>query len=526
MKQPRPEVRYPIGIQSFPSLREGGFLYVDKTLYIHQLVCQNGFYFLSRPRRFGKSLLLSTIEAYFSGRKDLFKGLAIESLTDDWTPQPVLHLDLNTGEFKSVENLRETLKSALDYWETLYGADSSNLPPDETSLRFKALIRRAAEVTGKKVVILIDEYDKPMLSAIDDPVLSEEYSAILKAFYSNLKSMGDHIRFAMLTGVARFGKLSVFSDLNNLLDISFLDRYAGICGITSEELHTYFQDGISSLASTLGTGREEILAELKIRYDGYHFAAMSPDVYNPFSLMSTFQNCRMGSYWFQTGTPSYLIRMLRLSGRPLSKISPVMVQASQLEAAGLSSSSIIPHLYQSGYLTIKAYDRDLDAYTLDYPNREVEEGFMTCLLEAYVPSVRDGSYGFSFPDFVSCVRRGEPQLFMEKLQSLVADVPYSEHGSREDHFQNLLYVLFTLLGFFAKVERRTSNGRIDLLITTPHYVYIFELKIDSSPEAAMRQILEKQYWLPFAQSGKTIYLIAANFDTRSGLLSGWQISEP
>ncbi len=514
-------IKYPVGVQSFKEIREGGYTYVDKTAFVYELM-QGKYYFLSRPRRFGKSLLLSTIEAYYLGRRDLFKGLALDSLTDDWEPHPVLHLDLNNKEYKDEKSLAEHLHTNLLLWEELYGDERKEGSPEE---RFAYIIRRAYEITGKKVVILVDEYDKPLLNTIYRPELADIYRSQLKAFYANLKTMDPYIEMAMLTGVARFSKVSIFSDLNNLRDISFEQKFSAICGITSEEVDQYFKAGIEKLAQCLDVSVVEARERLKINYDGYHFCKNCPDIYNPFSLVNAFAKSDISDFWFDSGTPTYLVRLLENDFLDFREISPSYIDRSELESAGLLSENPLPAFYQTGYLTIKDYDRDLDRYTLDYPNKEVKQGFLKFLMKKYIP-ITSSARGFAVTDFVVAVRDGEPQTFMRKMESLVASVPYSEKGASESHFQNVIYLLFTLMGYFCQTEVRTSDGRIDLRVETDRYIYIFEFKIDSTSEAAMEQIREKKYWLSEAESGKQIYLIAANFNTDTARLTPPIIERP
>ena len=511
------EIKYPVGLQSFPEIRERGFLYVDKTQYIYNLIKQKGYYFLSRPRRFGKSLLLSTIEAYYQGRRDLFKGLALDSLTENWDPHPVLHLDLNSREYFDRAALEAELNAYLEQWEKIYECPKPDRRPEE---RFANVIRNACEKTGKKVVVLIDEYDKPLLNAVNDDELGDSFRSLLKALYGNLKSMDKYIELGFLTGVARFSKVSIFSDLNNLRDISFEEQFAGICGITTDELDSYFQAGIARLAEKEGRTPQETREMLRLNYDGYHFADVSPDVYNPFSLMNVFAKMRMGSYWFESGTPSYLVRLIEREQWLLCDLAPIEIEANILESAGLLSPDPIPSLYQTGYLTIKDFDRVFRTYTLDYPNREVRDGFISFLVPYYIkPSGQPGQ--FSIKRFVTALTSGDADSFMKLLESMLAGVPYSEKGSAEAHFQNAAYILFTLMGQFVTIEDRTSNGRIDLTVETPQFLYIFEFKVDSSPEEAMKQIQEKKYWLKHIHSYKQIILIGANFDTKTRRLSGY-----
>ena len=511
------EIKYPVGIQTFETIRREGYLYIDKTSYIARLL-KGQYFFLSRPRRFGKSLFLSTLESYFLGRRDLFKGLAIDSLSEDWDPHPVMHLDLSPRQYLSKESLIQELNANLEIWEELYGNEKRDRAIEE---RFAYVIRRAYEKTGKRVVILVDEYDKPLLSAIDNPSLAEEYRGILKAFYSNLKSMDRYIRFAMLTGVARFSKVSIFSDLNNLNDISFVDDYAGICGITTEEMSKYFLEGIHHLAEKSELSPAEIEKELKRRYDGYHFTEKSPDIYNPYSMMKVFENKRMDSYWFDSGTPRYLVKLIEKGEWKLRNIAPTEIDSMVLTTAGITTANPIPVFFQSGYLTIKDYDPVFKTYLLDYPNEEVKEGFLKFLVPYYIQKEgKDG--GFSVKRFTTAVLKGEVDEFMELLESMISEVPYSEKGSAEAHFQNAIYLLYTLMGFHVKMEERTSNGRIDIKVETDRYIYIFEFKIDSSAGEAMDQIEEKKYWLPYVKTGKEIILIGASFNTKIRRLEEWE----
>lgn len=515
-------VRYPIGIQTFSEIREGGYVYVDKTAYVHQLIQEGKYYFLSRPRRFGKSLLLSTIEAYFQGRRDLFKGLALDSLTDDWEPHPVLHLDLNSRNYHEHASIIKELTRHLEKWENLYGDEKKDRDVEE---RFSHVIERAYETTGKKVVVLIDEYDKPMLSAIHNEKLAGSFRDTLKAFYGVLKTMDRYIKFAMLTGVARFSKISIFSDLNNLRDITFDNDYATICGITNEELDSHFKEGIESLANTFGMSREAVREQLKSRYDGYHFSPSLVDVYNPFSLIYVFASKSMDNYWFQSGTPTFLARLLERQSMPLHKISRYCIDKQTLASVGIMAQDPIVTLFQSGYVTIADVDIENNELILDYPNREVKESFLKFLVPYYT-DVRESEGTFVINRFSREVKEGNAEEFMRRLASLVARVPYGGKGSvPEDHFQNAIYLVFTLMGYRAHVEQRMSRRRIDMTVETDGYVYIFEFKVDASASEAMAQIRERGYWKGFEASGKEITLIAANFDSESRTLNDIEIQK-
>ena len=511
------EKLYPVGIQNFEKIRRDGYCYIDKTALIYQLVKTGSYYFLSRPRRFGKSLLVSTLEAYFQGKKELFKGLAMEGLEKEWKQYPILHLDLNTEKYDTAEALDAKLDLALTEWESLYGSN-----PHEKSLatRFEGTIKRAAAKAGERVVILIDEYDKPMLQAIGDEDRQQAYRSTLKAFYGALKSQDGNIRFALLTGVTKFGKVSVFSDLNNLMDISMDERYFDICGITERELTENFSEDIRVLADNNGQTFEQAIGQLKEYYDGYHFNQYSPGLYNPFSVLSTFAKGRYGSYWFETGTPTYLVELLKRHKYDLYRMAHEKTTSNVLDSIDSASTNPIPVIYQSGYLTIKGYIPEPRIYELGFPNREVEEGFMNFLLPYYTP-LQETESGFAIWDFVSDVKSGDIDGFMERLQSFLADCPYEIAKDIELHYQNVLFIVFRLAGLYTKVEYHTSRGRIDLVLQTDSYVYVMEFKLDGSAEQALQQIEEKQYALPFAKDSRKVYSIGVNFSSRTRNIDKW-----
>ena len=498
---------YPVGVQNFEKVILGGYEYVDKTALIYELFNTGSYYFLSRPRRFGKSLLLSTLEAYAQGKKELFKGLALEKLEKDWTVYPVLHLDLNTEKYDTEASLENKLELTLKQWEAEYGYN-----PDEYSVatRFEGVIRRACEQTGHRVVILIDEYDKPMLQAIGNEALQNEYRSTLKAFYGALKSMDGCIRFALLTGVTKFGKVSVFSDLNNLMDISMDDRYVEICGISEKEVHAYFEEDIHALATATGMSYEQACAELKANYDGYHFTENAVGMYNPFSLLNTFAKKKFGSYWFETGTPTYLVELLKLHHYPIEDLEHIVTSQPVLDSIDTASTDPIPVIYQSGYLTIKGYNKMFENYTLGFPNREVEQGFFKFLLPNYA-SVSVSKSPYQIQCFVEEVMAGKVDDFFDRLKTMFADIPYELARDREVHYQNILYIIFKLMGFYVQVEYHTSRGRIDLVLQTQDYVYIMEFKLNGSADEALAQIREKGYAAPFAKDSRTVYRIGVNF---------------
>ena len=507
---------YPVGIQNFEKIRRDGYCYIDKTALVYQLVKTGSYYFLSRPRRFGKSLLISTLEAYFSGKKELFEGLAMEGLEKEWKRYPILHLDLNIEKYDTPDSLDDILNRNLVAWENLYGSDPAEV---SLSLRFAGVVQRACEKTGERVVILVDEYDKPMLQAINSPELQDAYRSTLKPFYGVLKSMDGYIKFALLTGVTKFGKVSVFSDLNNLMDLSRDLRYFDICGISEEELLRDFSDDIQELADANGQTFEQACARLKEDYDGYHFCPDSPGMYNPFSILNTFAKKTYGSYWFETGTPTYLVELLKKSNYDLEEVSHVETDANILDSI-FTDDNPIPVIYQSGYLTIKGYDKRFGIYTLGFPNREVEEGFMNFLLPFYA-NVNKTSSPFEIKKFVTDVESGDIDGFMERLQSFLADCPYELAKDVELHYQNVLFIVFRLTGLYTKVEYHTSRGRIDLVLQTDSYVYVMEFKLDGNAEQAMQQIEDKQYALPFAKDSRKVYTIGVNFSSETRNIDKW-----
>lgn len=514
-------MKYPIGIQDFDKIINEGYTYVDKTELIYKLVHEGSYYFLSRPRRFGKSLLMSTLDAYFSGKRELFKNLAIEKLEEDWTAYPVLHLDLNTGKYNSKDSLTHALDDFLSRLEANYGTFHSE---KTLELRFMGIIERIYHKTGKPVVILVDEYDKPLLQSINNKELQEDFRATLKAFYSVLKTQDRYIRFALLTGVTKFGKVSVFSDLNNLTDISMDEGYDTLCGITEEEMHRYFEESIQKLAERYKISYEETCARLKKRYDGYHFVEYGTGVYNPFSLLSTFRASKFGSYWFETGTPTFLVQLLQRENFYLPDLTQQQVSADMLNCIDTMDRNPIPVIYQSGYLTIKDYDEEFKVYTLGFPNEEVEEGFANYLLPYYAHTGSEGAPMY-VRNFVLALRNGRPEQFMKRMQVLFADTDYKIVGNAELYFQNAFYIVTKLLGFYTEVERTISDGRIDMIVKTKDYIYIFEFKYDQNADIALQQIENKGYAQPFVTDGRKIVKIGVNFSREHRCIDEWKIKE-
>ena len=508
---------YPIGIQNFEKIRKDGYFYIDKTALIYKLVKTGSYYFLSRPRRFGKSLLLSTLEAYFKGRKELFEGLAMESLEKDWIEYPVIHLDLNAKKFDTENDLIRLIDRQLLVYEAQYGSCSSDETIDD---RLVTLIRLAAEKTGQRVVILVDEYDKPMLQAIGRDELQEEYRNTLKAFYGVMKSMDGYIKFAMLTGVTKFGKVSVFSDLNNLNDISMWNQYIDICGVSDQELHDNLEVELSEFADARGMTYNEICVALREYYDGYHFTHNSIGMYNPFSLLNAFLRNEFGSYWFETGTPTYLVELLKKHHYDLQRMAHEETSAEVLNSVDSTSDNPIPVIYQSGYLTIKGYDKRFGNYLLKFPNDEVRYGFMDFLVPYYT-SVVDDERGFYLGKFVRELESGDVDAFLTRLQAFFADFPYELNEKTERHYQVVFYLVFKLMGQFTGAEVRSARGRADAVVKTPKYIYVFEFKLNGTAEQALQQIDEKGYLIPYQVDGRELVKVGVEFSAEKRNIDRW-----
>lgn len=519
MNQP---IKYPVGVQTFSKLRENGYFYVDKTALLHKLVTNEEYVFLSRPRRFGKSLLMSTLEAYFKGRKDLFTGLAISELETEWMEYPVFHLDLSGANFNSPEVLVAHISMCLDNIEEDYSLSSDG----DISRRFKQLIRRAYKKYGKQVVILIDEYDKPMLDYLHDLDIHENLKAELRGFYSGIKSSDEYIKFAMLSGITKFGKVSIFSGLNNLTDISLLPDYNAICGISESEFHSDFENSINSFANKYGLPTDEVWGKFKRMYDGYHFANEGEDIYNPYSVLSAFKQGKLSSFWYDTGSPSYLVRLVQTNSYSLDHLEGEKRTEIQLSNITDMEYDIVPLLYQSGYLTIKGYDAITDEYTLGFPNREVNKAFWESLAYHFFRRKRGGGNAFDVREFLNDLENGHPNEFMERMKSLFADTNSETEMDKEIHFQNMMAIASKLIGLTVRTEVHSSAGRCDMQILTYNYVYIFEFKINSSPEKALAQIYEKGYARPFGSDRRKVFLIGADFSTKSRTLEGWLIDTP
>ena len=510
--------KLPIGIQTFEKIRKENYLYVDKTALVGKMVSTSIPYFLSRPRRFGKSLLISTFEAYFLGRKDLFEGLAISQMEVDWQVYPVFHIDLNARKYDSPADLIAMLNQHLEKWEAIYGTEKQDRQPEE---RFAYIIERACVQTGKQVVVLVDEYDKPLLQALDNLPLFEEYRKMLKAFYGVLKSADRYLRFVFLTGVTKFSQVSVFSDLNQLNDISMKPPYATICGITKQELIDTFTPELDKLASYNRMTPEDTIHKMTSLYDGYHFCEYAEGMFNPFSVLNVFDGYKFENYWFQTGTPTFLVKMLMDSNYDLrTLIDGVEANAASFNEYRAESRNPIPLIYQSGYLTIKDYDEEFGNYILGFPNREVEEGFVKFLMPFYT-RINKVESPFEIQQFVKEIRTGKPDAFLCRLQSFFADTPYEIIRDLEVHYQNVLFIVFRLVGFYVKVEYHTSEGRVDLVLQTDRYIYVMEFKLDGTAEEALRQIEEKHYARPFEADSRQLFRIGINFDNKTRNIGEW-----
>lgn len=507
---------YPIGIQSFEKIRTGGFVYVDKTALIYRLAASGQYYFLSRPRRFGKSLLVSTMEAYFSGRKELFEGLAIQSLEKEWTEYPVLHLDLTGSPYTELSQLKINLDQHLRNWESLY---NETVVSEDLSSRFKNIIDAAYRKTGQKVVILIDEYEKPIIDNIDNPELMEQFRRELQGFYSVIKGKDNAIRFAFMTGVTKLGKMSIFSGLNNLNDISMDARYADICGISEQELKSYFGESVKTLAEMNELSEEECYKKLASMYDGYHFCEDSIGVYNPFSILNTFNANEFRMYWIETRTTTFLVKYLKHGNYNLDNISRNDFSVETLTEVNYVSPAPITLMYQAGYLTIKDFNPDFFTYKLDYPNVEVKRGFMHSLSQLFAPALIYGE--LSVYQFIRNIEKGNTKAFMDRLTAFFAGNSYMIQGDLELYFQNVMSIMLKMMGLYVKTEYQTSNGRIDIVFDTDKYVYIIELKRDESAETALKQIVEKGYDKPFLASGKQIIKLGINFSSETKTIDGW-----
>ena len=508
-----------MGIQNFEQLRTLDCVYVDKTELVYRLTHTDRFYFLSRPRRFGKSLLVSTLEAYFQGKKELFRGLAMERLEQEWETYPVLHIDFSLTKYTELQDLTGQLNLFLQRWEEIYGKNEAEKSASE---RFQGIILRAYRQTGKQVVVLIDEYDAPLLDNNSDSALQQQLRNEMRKFFSPLKGLGLYLRFLFLTGISKFSQLSIFSELNNLQNISMRDDFSALCGITEQELLTQLQPDIERMAKANGETYEEACAHLKRQYDGYHFSGNCPDIYNPYSLFNAFNFQQYKNFWFSTGTPTFLIDILREADFDVRSLDGIEAIDEQFDAPTERITSPIPVLYQSGYLTIKKYDPEFRIYTLAYPNSEVRYGFTESLLPAYV-HLPGEKHTFYVVSFIRDLRKGDIESCLERTRSFFASIPHDLENKTEKHYQTIFYLLFRLMGQYVETEVKSAVGRADAVVRLQDAVYVFEFKFDGTPEEALAQIKSKQYTIPYEAEGRKIVKVGVNFDSTTRTIGEWKI---
>ena len=513
--------KLPIGIQSFEFLRTEGYLYVDKTELIYRLVTLGKPYFLSRPRRFGKSLLLSTLEAYFKGKRELFQGLAIEKLEQNWYEHPVLHLSLNAEKYDSRERLNDMLERQLRTWEELYRTGGEGITQ---SGRFMTVIRKACEQTGRRVVVLIDEYDKPLLRSFDNPRLQNEFRETLTAFYTVLKDADPWLQFVFITGVTKFAQMGIFSNLNQLNDISFDLDYNTLCGMTRTEIEDTFEPELEVMAQKLKLSRESLMEKMTRWYDGYRFTGEEEftPMYNPFSVLNALMKRNFGSYWFSSGTPTFLVDMLKKTNFDLREMDGIEVGASSLSDDRADVNNPVPMVYQSGYLTIKKYDEEFQMYTLGFPNEEVKYGFLNFAAPFYTP-ISQNDTNFYIGRFVQELRSGDTEAFLCRLRAFFADFPYELNREKENNYQVVFYLVFKLMGQFTEAEVRSARGRADAVVKTADYIYVFEFKLEGTAEAALKQIDDRGYLLPYTADGRQLVKVGVSFDKETRNLGEWLI---
>ncbi len=526
-------MKYPIGIQTFEQIIEDGYVYVDKTDMIHSLAHEGTIYFLSRPRRFGKSLLISTLESYFLGRKELFKGLKIESLEKDWITYPVFHIDFSVGNYTIPGVLEQSIEERLTEWEELYGITSR---VSDYGLRFKNVIAEAHSQSGYRAVVLIDEYDKPILDVLDTELtwngqgnsvsLEDHNRNVLKGFYSTFKAADRDLQFVFLTGVTKFSQVSVFSGFNQPNDISMSRQYETLCGITQEELESYFALPVKKLSTWYKCSETDMYVRLKAQYNGYHFSSNLTGVYNPFSLLNVFQKEQIQDYWFKTGTPTYLVRLLNHFKENLNELTGKYYAPKEFDDYKADLERPLPMIYQSGYLTIKDYDWEMDTFLLDFPNNEVKEGFVSLVANNYFGTREDSESWVR--SAVIALRRGELDIFREQLTSFLASIPYSmrrkeNEREKERYFHYTFYLLLRLVSVYTVyTEKQQSHGRVDCIVETKDYVYIFEFKLDGTAEEALKQIEEKGYAKPYSTDARTVYKIGVSFSSETGTVDDWK----
>ena len=518
-------MKYPIGIQSFEKIIEDGFVYVDKTALIYKLTHEGNIYFLSRPRRFGKSLLVSTLENYYLGRKELFRGLDIEKLETEWNTYPVFHVDFNGSDFTQEGVLEIVLEDYVEKWEKQYHIQANK--ELGIGLRFRDILEAVHKQTGRRAVVLVDEYDKPILDVLDlNSTLEDRHRNILKAFYSVFKGADSHLQFVLLTGVTKFSQVSVFSGFNQPKDISMDPRYEALCGITQEEIERYFTDPIAEMAEEQGCTPEEMKQMLKRQYDGYHFSDRMTDIYNPFSLLNALDSHRLYDYWFRSGTPTYLIRLLAHFNENMNELTGKYYGLEEFIDYKADTERPLPMIYQSGYLTIKDYDREFNTFLLDFPNNEVKSGFLTMVAGAYLQP-KEETAGW-IRKLVITLRKGETDTLRELFTSFLSSIPYTmrrkdDEPKRERYFQYTFYLIMRLVSVYTVyAEKMQSQGRVDCVVETPQFVYIFEFKLDGTAEDALKQIEEKGYATEYQTDKRKIFKIGAAFSSQTGTICDWK----
>ena len=515
--------KYPLGIQTFSEIAKGNYYYADKTDVVYRLAHYAKYHFLSRPRRFGKSLFLSTLQAYFEGKKELFKGLSIEKMEQEWTEYPVLHFDLSQSKYFDVETVKKALNALLTPYEEKYGLTTDK--GESNSNRLSYIIEEAVRQTGKQVVILIDEYDAPMHDSMGKDTLLDDIRNIMRDFFSPLKRQEKNLRFVLLTGISKFSQLSIFSELNNLKNISMKDEFSDICGITKEQLLTDFKDGIEAMAEHNGLTFDETVKQLKEHYDGYHFSPNCPDIFNPYSIINALDDHDFNSYWFTSGTPTFLIELLQKNGMDMLQLNKLWARDNRFDVPTDSITDPIPVLYQSGYLTIKEYNRKLRMYRLGFPNEEVRQGFSESLYRYYAPSMMGELDTVVYKYREKVIWEEDMEAFLPYLQTFYDKFPYTIINNNERHYQAVMFTIFSMLGANVKVEEPTPDGRIDMVLTTDHTIYIFELKYNQSAEAAIRQIEQKDYTKIYADDGRKIVKVGLNFSEDRRSMEDWKVEK-
>ena len=514
--------RYPVGIQTFENIREGNYLYIDKTKYIVDFRNKGMKYvFLSRPRRFGKSLFASTLQAYFDGRKELFTGLAIADYEKEWVKHPVLHFDMSGAKHFDAESLKEYLDFILLPYEEIYGKGESEDTPNK---RLEGVVKRAYKQTGKKAVVIIDEYDAPLLDVVHEKENLNDLSLIMQNFYSPLKKLDPYLEFCFLTGITKFPQLSIFSELNNLDNISMYDQYSAICGISQTELTTVMKRDVEGLGKALGMSYDECLEALRNYYDGYHFSENSEDVFNPFSLIKALNAQKIGSYWFGSGTPTFILKQLEKFNVNLTTLDGQDVVLSSFDQSPEEMTDALPLLYQSGYLTIKKYDPMFRQYTLGIPNKEVRDGLLNSLIPRYVNPHRVENDAFLL-GFCKAVYRGDIEEALEHMRTYMATIPYDLENHTEKHYQTIFYLMFSFLNIYIRTEVKSAIGRADAVMHMPDTIYVFELKVDKSADEALAQIDSKGYMLPYRADGKRLVKVGISFDSKQRTIAEWKIKD-